>query len=746
MPQDMMDSAPTQDSTLPRPMVWGLIVYIAVMLAVAGTFAVRVYHSESEKIEKLEQAKKDLENKTEKPAGEPKPEAAKPEGLTTARYIGATLAEPFFLWGLLNAIVGGVGLLWASSRRAVPAESDTPTTGSDKILLVTVGGMLGFLTTLCLGCVAVWRYWLDFTRGREIWNEAWPWYIVAAIVGGLVIMFLSLVAVRSEERHNPTLRRLIYGYNAVLVGLLLLAILTIINTLFFIYGPTAPTDWTKNNIYSISGSTKRMLQNLEKPAKVYCMLSSNDIIYEDMKNLLENCQSASNGKLEVVFLLPNSRRDNATIQELVNKYALLDFLGMLVVYDPDGKPQHLFVKRDSSGPDDLGLEEAPQRGRGDSIQRLFKGEIALKSALASLSEGKAKSVIYVTQGHGELELTDATTPGRNAIPTRSRGMGALKTKLERSGYEVKELRLGGLDLKTNKPQAVPDDAVAVVIAGGRDYPKGMLQALDEYLAKPQGRLLVLLDNTLEKNGELRETGIEPFLAKYGVTVGKDIIISVFAYQEARDALQSVNFLARTAEDAFLNALDPRLPVPLLGGTRPVRTGSVPTFDVKPLLAAPTQRVGQWSDDAVKGDPNAYLENLIKTQREAVVAKVEANTPPIPTAVTVRTRKADAEPPMPGRMPMPAPGDPKMIVFGNTVMANNAMIDGSQDTYYNLLASAITWLRGKDPVVTAEQPKTRDIFRSTLSPEEATYLFWVPPGLLILAVIACGIAVGIIRRK
>jgi hypothetical protein len=118
---------------------------------------------------------------------------------------------PLFLWAALNAVVcaGAAVRLWTYRPRA---EGGREQVAPIKLLVLTVGGVLGLTTFFCLGGLYVfynedWRTLV--AKGRSAWMQWQAWVPVVLGIAGLVVMFLSLLAVRSEERHNPTLRRLI---------------------------------------------------------------------------------------------------------------------------------------------------------------------------------------------------------------------------------------------------------------------------------------------------------------------------------------------------------------------------------------------------------------------------------------------------------------------------------------------------------------------------------------------------------
>src|SRR5437762_2027264 len=101
------------------------------------------------------------------------------------------------------------------------------------MLILAVGGVSGFLVWV-LSLVLAYRWSATIFGGLEAWQGPnwWQlWVCVLAMLGGLAIMFVSLLPARAVERSNMVLRRLLYGYNAVLTGLLLLAILMVVNVL-----------------------------------------------------------------------------------------------------------------------------------------------------------------------------------------------------------------------------------------------------------------------------------------------------------------------------------------------------------------------------------------------------------------------------------------------------------------------------------------------------------------------------------
>src|SRR5262249_36202074 len=145
------------------------------------------------------------------------------------------------------------------------------------------------------------------------------WVCLLALFGGLALMFVSLLPARAVERSDPALRRLLYGYNAVLTGLLMVVILAVVNILVYNYF-NVTYDWTEHAIYTLSDQSKNILRALEKPTEVYVIMVTNDRqAFDDMRTLLDNCR-AINDKLQVQYLSPDLDPDR--IQGLATRYQL----------------------------------------------------------------------------------------------------------------------------------------------------------------------------------------------------------------------------------------------------------------------------------------------------------------------------------------------------------------------------------------------------------------------------------------
>src|SRR5262245_55427178 len=119
------------------------------------------------------------------------------------RYFQREQAEGFdadsvlCLWGALNAVLVGGSLSWFLSRRKRAGADDL---SPGKMLLLTVGGWVGLTTAVVLGLGLVYVWWDTLTGGRANWTQWKPWLVVGMIVGGVMMMFISLLFVRTGVR------------------------------------------------------------------------------------------------------------------------------------------------------------------------------------------------------------------------------------------------------------------------------------------------------------------------------------------------------------------------------------------------------------------------------------------------------------------------------------------------------------------------------------------------------------------
>jgi hypothetical protein len=652
----------------------------------------------------------------------------------------------------LIALLAGVWLRFSAPGSALQLREADRISGLDDVrtVLLLVGGCSGF-TTFILSLALAYQWRSTILGGLEKWqgSDWWQlWVCLLAMFGGLAVMLASLLPARVAAHANVTVRRMVYGYNSVLTGLLVLAILLVANVLVYNYF-TLSVDMTEKSIYTLSPRSQSILRSLDKPAKIYVLASRGELMGAEARTLLDNAR-AINDKIAVEYLSPESRPKE--VMELMQRYGITDPRGLLVLYGTEPDVQHQFIKQSDIIKQDMG-SRTPGRARYQ-----FTGEDALMTALNALEEGKTKTTIYFTQGHGELDINDTFSSKLDE------GAGALRERLQKSNYEIKGLRFRALESEKPKESPggvpivtstrVPDEAAVVVIAGPRrPLPGEALEALRNYLepkdGAKKGKLFVLLDVVTDVAGNLVETGLEKFLASpYNVQLSNDRIVHLLSRGGQLNATLSVQVS----------------PNPSLVNHNPIAASFARSAFI--FYDCRTVRPGSGNPAA----PASYVtETLLTTDSEvqALVAETNFRTPLVelvrawvqdmpalrkriaredmPVAVVVS--EPQAQPPSfdPHAGMRPQDQKPRLAVFGDASIACNALINANRGEY-ELFASTLAWLRERPESIGLE-PKQRNTYSLTGVPEEEIGRMWrLPSLLLLLTIVGLGTGVWIVRRR
>jgi hypothetical protein len=670
----------------------------------------------------------------------------------------ANALGPVFFWAvagsLITGIIGAAAVLATPGRKLGEVEII-------RLLLLILGGAVGIITALLgLALPFTHAYALIFLGGVEEWRkQPLRLYIVAmALVGGLGLTFLSLQLSRGVERESALMRRLLYGFNAVFTTLLLGAVLLLINLLPYVpklsrYDFVTPIfagtyDWTQSRLYSLSPRSRATLADLKAPLKIYLFLNAEGAVSEEVETLLENCR----GVTPEISWENVSSLDRTRLQELAQQYKAkiteerMDFTGphlalregVLVVYGEPSKEQSAFLPKSS-----LVVEQPSPEGGGS--QEVFRGEGVLLKTIRSLVDGK--QVVYFIQGDGELDFNDNK---EDSIE----GVGLLLANLKRNEiYDLKELKF------TKETPKVPDDADVVVAARPEKLKPDALKAIYEFMGYSygeankglteiprgrHGRLFVLTGVSLENN-QMVHSGLEPLLGKFGVQVGDDRVLTL--QNPKRPTLIQVE-TSRKSANPIAKAFGP--PNREVFNLEDVRT-------VKPMPGGP---VSAEELLVTAGNPVWVQTDLTEKPSAAAAAKAkEANARFSDEPICVAVAASDTGP-APGMPNDPihsrAGGEshPRLVVVGNADwISNQGLVSGGgrdANMKYSLFTSCLSWLRQEPDIgagsVNLDEDKVRPRFTLSLSPDVIYNMRLLPLGHMILAVIAAGCGVWLVRRR
>ena len=269
------------------------------------------------------------------------------------------------------------------------------------------------------------------------------------------------------------------GSYSMAVTAIAAAILVVVNILVSVL-PTSATkfDITSQNLYSITSSTKVVVNALEKDVTVYWVVQS-DKEDEIIENLLGRYESLSS-HIQVVKKNPDvfptftsqytseSVPNNSLIVECGDKYRYISY-------------------------NDIYLTDVDMSTY--SYVYTFDGEGAITSAIDYVTADTLPK-IYALEGHGEAEL-----------PT------AFQNQIDKENMELTSFSLLTSD-------TIPEDAdVLMIYAPSTDISAEEATMLRDYLTSG-GKLLVMAGPT--ENGTL--TNLYDVLADYGVTAAEGIVV------------------------------------------------------------------------------------------------------------------------------------------------------------------------------------------------------------------------------
>jgi hypothetical protein len=621
---------------------------------------------------------------------------------------------------------GGLALLtllsaaWVYTQPADPAAPEA----SSRTEVLAFGGTAGLLTAL-FGAVLGYRWhqslvqWVGSNDPRE---AQWVLLAAAVFLGGLLIMFVSLQLARTEQRTNATLRRVLYGFNTVFVGLLLLLVLIAVNVVAFIKIPN--TLVTNESAFTeLSEESKRFLRSLDRPVNVYLILHeaqavplgrglSYDTMFADVRGLLSQSEEESR-YFHAHYLSPAFDKEKiaALMQRLQVKETDRDQLGLLLAVGENEEATSFIRAAD--------LVDIDRRGA-----LVFQGEAKLMTELMYLTDARGKEKIYITQGHGELEVDGSSGPDKS---------------IANLVQYLRDRKLTVEPLTFDKPDAkVPDDAAVVVVPGPRrmiaaDDP--MIGALRNYLHRPDrpGRLFACLPAFRNpQTGTVSATGLEPLMAEFGVEVeGSKRLVSQSRFTGYPPEYVVLAPFARLDPDLARVVGELAL---VVRDTRPVRPGGAPPTGGLRAMPLMGTAVPTWQEPDYQRALDAHFADF----RDNPQLQQQKN-------LTQRAIPAACAVVEPGGTPDKPANKPRIVVFGtDSFLPDQATVPAAPDEPRQLLFSdTIDWLRERNASI-GIQPRKVGVFVLDKP------IDWTSQAVLLamvgVGITALGVGVWLSRRR
>ncbi len=619
-----------------------------------------------------------------------------------------------------------------------------------RLFVLVLGGITGvILFLLALGRAYLWRS--DVVGGIAAWQgeNAWRFWVCAYLLFiSLVLMFISFNLARTDIRNNYALRLVMYGYDTLAQAFLLIGILIVLNVVAYARFPFT-FDWTKTRgAYDLSENTKNLISNLKQEVNIFVLMTQNDFIFKDLRNLLDNCQALSN-KLKVTYISPDA--DSVEYEKLAEQFPKLQpespissvGRGVLVVYGAIPKdikqapPPNTFVERSK-----LFKVEGGPRGPEKS-KKVFKAEGEILKELRFLVQDQKKQKIYVLQGNDEVDMKIGHEDPSFRREIRSDfstvGIGMLVDRLNKENFEVVGLsfnrELAGKVVPNmvfasaegaDKKKDVPADCKILLIAGEtKALPTEVIDAIDRYIDRG-GKTLVCLDVAANPDfSKMNDSGLELLLKRYGVDV-----TSEFALRLPRSQRDDPRALLASGPPKTQNRLAQQF------------VGKTIIMKLSARVVKPAGAGGRYKADTVlqlRPDENLLEKNLSALQdpiryilemddRRQLVQLISRE--PTPVAVSVTDSNGDK---------------PCMVVVGDTEFITNRELMGSATsaTNYNFIVSALDWMAEREGI--GALPKESPVYQIDPSVNLARMIV-LPGWLMLLTLIGLGVGIWVVRRR
>ena len=291
-------------------------------------------------------------------------------------------------------------------------------------------------------------------------------------------------------------RKLKSGSNALILALTVFFILVVVNFLscqYFMRG-----DLTENKIYTLSKSTKDILEGLDDIVRIEAYFSKKPSrvaqIRADVKDKLDEYLAFSKGNLQIDFIDPG---DDETLKQK------LRLMGIPELQVNVREKDKLEVANVYMG---IAVHYVNEKEVLPFVQETFNLEYDLSSAILKVTREETKTLGFLA-GHGEFDIDNQRFQ-------------------ELRGELSKQYDVSKVEVKDGEP--IDAKVVTLVIAG----PQQLLTEREKYeidqFIMRGGRTVFLIDPIRLQPGSLQAaplaTGLNDLLEHYGVKLGNNLLL------------------------------------------------------------------------------------------------------------------------------------------------------------------------------------------------------------------------------
>ncbi|MCH8102088.1 MAG: Gldg family protein [Chloroflexi bacterium] len=537
--------------------------------------------------------------------------------------------------------------------------------------------------------VIVWLFFRDLAG----------WGIFVLGIGTAVLLIDAVISWR-EVGHAVFGRRGRYGANTVLTAIMLIAIVGVLNWLFFwLSDRPDPMGWlrvdtTATKQFNLSDQAIAILNSVDEPIRANAFFATNTpqgaAAWRDTQDLLNEFQRRAPSGFEIRLIDPDLQPDLA--------------VEFGVTTDPA-----IAIEAMDSRRVEVILGDDPRRG-----PQVFD-ETDLSTGLLVVSQIRQKGVLFIT-GHAERDITD---------PDGAEGYGRALQAIVRDNYVVSSATVQELgSILAGAGAALP----AVIIFAGPQTDlidvTGVNEAsiVVEYLRRGGSALFLLEPDTPQTWRDL--------IGRYGLTLGSGQMIDTSSF-----VAPSPNFLQIKRSNGQIppghQITDP-IDVLYMPGTafigRTVDESTVPLADdgtpfIRQTLLAQTT-LSSWEElgDSINFDRDQDIPGPLPVA-VAIEAIAELNQSPQvdQDGAFIRTN---------------------IVVIGDSDFGSNSFFSSAKNG--DLLANSVNWL-ARDFELISNRPKTRVFRELVLTQTERDFVRWTGWLLMPALIGSLGVAAWWRRR-
>ncbi len=306
-------------------------------------------------------------------------------------------------------------------------------------------------------------------------------------------------------------KRLGLGFRSVLQ--LVFAFLSLVFIYYLAVTYYSRTDLTENSNFTLSEATRNLLsssavQDREEPVKIVAALRKTSPHYSRLRNVAEEYERLSKGKVKLEYLDPIRDQDRAL--EVQNNYGTLlaDKLFEDDIFIIDARQGAAANSVEGTADVTTHLRYLPASdmliSRNDENRQRrvvgYQDEDLISSMIQAAIEGKPR-IMYLIEDKSDLEVTASGSP-----------LLVLMEVFQKQNIFLRPIKISQID-------TIPADAEGIVIVAPEyDFEPNEIEVLENYWQRPSSAIIAYLTPTA------RPVNLGAFLRKNGVTPRDDRII------------------------------------------------------------------------------------------------------------------------------------------------------------------------------------------------------------------------------